>query len=631
MELSGGTASECAGVPASAPPSRPGRDGRGRDPRRLRRLLLGRTERNPRGQGGERAVPDRSRASARPRCCSSGSATKAKTRSPASPSRSRSPARRAKTRPSRSGSAIPSPGWPSPTGRSGSSPRAIRSSSAPPNAGGAEGAALKTYTFGPLKPGKTTEVGLEALGDAQGRPTASASRSARPATSGSRPRTGRSPAARSPRRSAPKCPTSPSTTRAKSSKSKNRRTPPSSVFADGRRRPRLLDRHRPRAGRAAVVRRRERRRRRLEASAAKAGPGVALKQIGTFEDPVYVGSAPGYPRTALRRRAAGQGRGPAQGQDAPPSLPRHLEPGRLRRRAGAALDRLPARLQAEPALLRLLHGQAGEHPGRRVQAPHPDPGGGRLAPLGDRDPAPGLRQPQRRPAPVPRQPPLPRHRRRRLGRRPAQQRPEQERPARQAAPDRPQALGAAGRTRSPPTTRSRARPRGEARSTATGCATRSASPSTPSRGGPPRIAIGDVGQNRFEELDYTTVAAAAGANFGWDAFEGFSAYRDENSGTPDPGGTVKPIFAYPHSRDGSCSIIGGYVVGDPRLGSLRGDYVYADLCEGRLRALVPHLHRASGDRILGPTVASPTSFGEDAQGRIYVASLEGPVYRLVPR
>jgi hypothetical protein len=150
-------------------------------------------------------------------------------------------------------------------------------------------------------------------------------------------------------------------------------------------------------------------------------------------------------------------------------------------------------------------------------------------------------------------------------------------------------------------------------------------------GGPPRIAIGDVGQNRFEELDYTTVSAAAGANFGWDAFEGYSTYQDENSGTPDPGGTVKPIFAYPHSRDGSCSIIGGYVVGDPHLRSLRGDYVYADLCEGKLRALVPHLHRASGDRLLGPTVTSPSSFGEDAQGRIYVASLEGPVYRLVAR
>jgi glucose/arabinose dehydrogenase len=147
----------------------------------------------------------------------------------------------------------------------------------------------------------------------------------------------------------------------------------------------------------------------------------------------------------------------------------------------------------------------------------------------------------------------------------------------------------------------------------------------------PRLAIADVGQDRFEELDYTTAAGARGANFGWDAFEGFSRYRGDNSGTPDPGGTVKPVLAYPHSRGGSCSIIGGYVVGDPRLPALRGRYVYADLCEGQLRSVVPHLRRAAHDRKLGLRVSTPSSFGEDTRGRIYVASLEGPVYRLVPR
>jgi len=148
----------------------------------------------------------------------------------------------------------------------------------------------------------------------------------------------------------------------------------------------------------------------------------------------------------------------------------------------------------------------------------------------------------------------------------------------------------------------------------------------------PRIAIGDVGQNEIEELDYLPAAAANGANFGWDAFEGTSKYTDENSGTPDPGGTVKPIFAYSHVRGGgSCSIIGGYVVRDPRLRGLRGRYVYADLCEGQLRALVPHFKRASGDHKLGLHVESPSSFGEDDQHRLYVASIEGPVYRLIPR
>jgi glucose/arabinose dehydrogenase len=147
----------------------------------------------------------------------------------------------------------------------------------------------------------------------------------------------------------------------------------------------------------------------------------------------------------------------------------------------------------------------------------------------------------------------------------------------------------------------------------------------------PRIAIADVGQNRFEELDYTTVAAASGANFGWDAFEGFAPYTDENSGTADPGGTVKPTFAYPHSRGGSCSIIGGYVVRDRHLRSLYRRYVYADLCEGQLRSLVPHLTRASGDHKLGLSVESPSSFGEDDAHHLYVCSLSGPVFRLVSR
>jgi glucose/arabinose dehydrogenase len=147
----------------------------------------------------------------------------------------------------------------------------------------------------------------------------------------------------------------------------------------------------------------------------------------------------------------------------------------------------------------------------------------------------------------------------------------------------------------------------------------------------PRIVIGDVGQNQFEELDYTTVATAGGANFGWDALEGFAPYTDENSGTPDPGGTVKPIFAYPHSRGNSCSIIGGYVVADRSLPALYKRYVYADFCEGQLRSLVPHLKGASDDRKLGLAVENPTSFGEDGAHHLYVSSLSGQVYRLIQR
>jgi glucose/arabinose dehydrogenase len=148
----------------------------------------------------------------------------------------------------------------------------------------------------------------------------------------------------------------------------------------------------------------------------------------------------------------------------------------------------------------------------------------------------------------------------------------------------------------------------------------------------PRIAIGDVGQNQFEELDYTTLAGASAANFGWDAFEGYHPYEEENSGTADPGGTTKPTMAYSHSRDGgSCTIIGGYVVGAGGPPGLRGRYLYADYCSGIVRSLVPHLNRAGGDRKSGLTVSSPTSFGEDDLGRIYIASQEGPVFRLTGR
>ena len=58
---------------------------------------------------------------------------------------------------------------------------------------------------------------------------------------------------------------------------------------------------------------------------------------------------------------------------------------------------------------------------------------------------------------------------------------------------------------------------GATRSTRSGSATRSASPSTGDA-----IVIGDVGQNKFEEIDYETLGNANGANFGWNDFEGFA-------------------------------------------------------------------------------------------------------------
>ena len=69
---------------------------------------------------------------------------------------------------------------------------------------------------------------------------------------------------------------------------------------------------------------------------------------------------------------------------------------------------------------------------------------------------------------------------------------------------------------------------------------------------------------------------------------------------------------------------------DPALPSLAGQYVYGDFCDGRVRAARLSEGRAQNDRRLNlPRVGSISAFGEDAQGRVYVVALDGPVYRLV--
>jgi hypothetical protein len=147
-----------------------------------------------------------------------------------------------------------------------------------------------------------------------------------------------------------------------------------------------------------------------------------------------------------------------------------------------------------------------------------------------------------------------------------------------------------------------------------------------------RILIGDVGQDRYEEVDYEGQRALRGANFGWDHFEGFHRfnYPGDNE-APRPRHRYRPpIFEYAHGSN-RCAIIGGYVVHAPRLRSLRGRYLYTDNCAGGLRSFVPHRRHGRHDRGLGVHVALPSSFGEGPGGSIYVASLTGPVYKLISR
>ncbi|HKJ35557.1 MAG TPA: PQQ-dependent sugar dehydrogenase [Solirubrobacterales bacterium] len=140
------------------------------------------------------------------------------------------------------------------------------------------------------------------------------------------------------------------------------------------------------------------------------------------------------------------------------------------------------------------------------------------------------------------------------------------------------------------------------------------------------LIIGDVGQDQIEEIDYVRPKRARGANFGWSGWEGTRPFKENQQ----RGEAVFPIHEYTHEN--RCSVTGGHVVRTPELPSLRGRYLYGDFCDGELRSLVPPSDGSSkDDRREGLQVDALVSFGEDDEGRIYVVSLAGGVYRLVER
>ena len=134
-----------------------------------------------------------------------------------------------------------------------------------------------------------------------------------------------------------------------------------------------------------------------------------------------------------------------------------------------------------------------------------------------------------------------------------------------------------------------------------------------------RIAIGDVGQDQFEEVNYLNLSRARGGNFGWNRWEGFAPYEGGGAGT------IKPSLALPHPP--YCSVIGGIVVRDRSLPALRGRYVFTDLCNSRVLSFKPRLGRVAG-RPTGLNIPQITSFGSSLRGTLYVTTLGGPVFRI---
>ena len=147
--------------------------------------------------------------------------------------------------------------------------------------------------------------------------------------------------------------------------------------------------------------------------------------------------------------------------------------------------------------------------------------------------------------------------------------------------------------------------------------------------------IGDVGQDRFEEVDFQPAGSAGGQNYGWNVVEGNGHCYPSGSGCDQTGMTL-PILDYDHTQ--GCAITGGYVYRGCAMPDLRGTYFYGDFCSAFIRSVRvvggvgtdPQDHTAELAPGGGLTIGSLSSFGEDARGEIYICDLDGEVFKIVP-
>jgi glucose/arabinose dehydrogenase len=143
-----------------------------------------------------------------------------------------------------------------------------------------------------------------------------------------------------------------------------------------------------------------------------------------------------------------------------------------------------------------------------------------------------------------------------------------------------------------------------------------------------RIAIGDVGQGDWEEINFLNLQSARGANFGWPAFEGNVPYDPDQPTPPDD--PTFPMHTYSHDG-GGCAVISGYVSQDPDIPALSRRYVYGDFCTGEIRSFVPDVadQEARADRFV-LQAASVTSFGIGPDQRMYFTQNGGELMRIDP-
>ncbi len=135
--------------------------------------------------------------------------------------------------------------------------------------------------------------------------------------------------------------------------------------------------------------------------------------------------------------------------------------------------------------------------------------------------------------------------------------------------------------------------------------------------------MGDVGQNRWEEINFQPADSGGGENYGWNVWEGSHPFA---GGSAD--NHVPPIFEYSH--DAGCSITGGYVYRGALIPELEAAYIFGDYCSGRIWASYrdDELHWRTREFLR--TNLAISSFGEDESGELYTIDYAGAIYRFDP-
>ncbi len=144
-----------------------------------------------------------------------------------------------------------------------------------------------------------------------------------------------------------------------------------------------------------------------------------------------------------------------------------------------------------------------------------------------------------------------------------------------------------------------------------------------------RLFTGEVGQDRFEEIDIVQ----KGANYGWRIREGLHPHNETD---PAPNNLTDPISEYPHTE--GLSVTGGYLYRGKAIPSLVGKYVFADWT-GPVWQLTDTGGQTWDRQKLPISRAAGYwhvySFGEDKAGELYLLTVlldsgKGALYKLVP-